>query len=255
MAPDHPCFEQPSDLAVKLWRYMDLGKFINMLQSQSLYFRRIDSFEDSYEGYPSKPMKDRAAEMAQFEFDRSRGRLPADLTSEHMKEIFDAMFLDQIAIRNQFFANCWHMADEESAAMWRLYTAQNEAIAIQCEYQDLKSALPEYCYIGKINYIDYKTDNIGHGNVFRLVTHKRKSFEHEKEVRAVIWSMGRGKRGVSWVSEFGATVHIDIRKLIKNIYVSPKSEDLLLSVVQGLADIYGLSVKVLKSEVNAPPAW
>ena len=33
-----------------LWRYMDLAKFLSLLDESSLYFTRIDHFNDSYEG-------------------------------------------------------------------------------------------------------------------------------------------------------------------------------------------------------------
>lgn len=36
--------------SAKLWRYMDLAKFLSLLDESSLYFTRIDHFNDPYEG-------------------------------------------------------------------------------------------------------------------------------------------------------------------------------------------------------------
>lgn len=34
----------------KLWRYMDLGKFIHLISAKKLYFASADSFSDPFEG-------------------------------------------------------------------------------------------------------------------------------------------------------------------------------------------------------------
>ena len=44
---NHRTIPRPS---AKLWRYMDLAKFLSLLDESSLYFTRIDHFNDPYEG-------------------------------------------------------------------------------------------------------------------------------------------------------------------------------------------------------------
>ena len=34
---EHPCFPQPADGSVRVWRYLDLTKFIWLLENQKLY--------------------------------------------------------------------------------------------------------------------------------------------------------------------------------------------------------------------------
>ena len=47
---DHAEFkEQPHDDS-KLWRYMDLSKFVSFLSTGALFFTRADRFEDTWEG-------------------------------------------------------------------------------------------------------------------------------------------------------------------------------------------------------------
>ena len=41
---------QPEDGSIKVWRYMDLPKLIDFLQTKSLYFAPITALKDSYEG-------------------------------------------------------------------------------------------------------------------------------------------------------------------------------------------------------------
>ncbi len=54
MFEEHPCFNTPSD-DTKIWRYMDFTKFVNLLDTKSLFFVRSDKFDDPFEGlYPEK---------------------------------------------------------------------------------------------------------------------------------------------------------------------------------------------------------
>ena len=47
---EHPCFPQPEDDSVRIWRYLDLAKFIWLLEKQQLYLSRLDSLNDPFEG-------------------------------------------------------------------------------------------------------------------------------------------------------------------------------------------------------------
>lgn len=77
------------------------------------------------------------------------------------------------------------MNEYESAAMWKLYSKTNESIAIETTYCKLKNVLPNDIMIGKVRYIDFEKDTINPTNVFNSFLHKRKSFEHENEVRII----------------------------------------------------------------------
>jgi hypothetical protein len=43
----HPSFRQPRDPRICLWRYMDLSKFVALLQERALVFARADKLGDS----------------------------------------------------------------------------------------------------------------------------------------------------------------------------------------------------------------
>ena len=42
----------------KIWRYMDFTKFVNLLDTESLFFCRADRFYDKWEGIFPKKMID-----------------------------------------------------------------------------------------------------------------------------------------------------------------------------------------------------
>jgi hypothetical protein len=58
MAESHPSFPQPEDTGVSVWRYIDLSKFVWMLQRKALYFTRADLLGDPYEAYYTRAMAD-----------------------------------------------------------------------------------------------------------------------------------------------------------------------------------------------------
>src|SRR5208283_5194086 len=86
------------------------------------------------------------------------------------------------------FVNCWHMNEVESAAMWKIYSTSKDSVCLQTTFARLRDVLPEDdVYIGVVNYISYDRDMIPDDNGLWPLFHKRKSFEHERELRA-LWS-------------------------------------------------------------------
>jgi hypothetical protein len=147
------------------------------------------------------------------------------------------------------FVNCWHMAKHESAAMWKLYTSENHSICIRSTYQQLWDCLPaKHWYLGTISYLDYDSEFFEIGNLFNFVMHKRTSFTHEQEVRAVVMAPPQ-------MQETHKVIDIDLKALIHDVYIGPTAAPPLLDVVQKLLDDAGFAVKVRQSDLNAPPLY
>jgi hypothetical protein len=54
----HPSFKTPTNQDIRIWRYMDLSKFLAILQKQSLFFPRATLLGDPFEGSSTKLMVD-----------------------------------------------------------------------------------------------------------------------------------------------------------------------------------------------------
>ena len=56
--------------------------------------------------------------------------------------------------------------------MWKLYSESGFAVAIQSTYPRLVDALPgdgdHPCYVGVVNYTDYRTEGMATGNSFHI---------------------------------------------------------------------------------------
>jgi hypothetical protein len=134
------------------------------------------------------------------------------------------------------FVSCWYESQHESDAMWRLYSEQSGyAVAIQTSVGLLKKHTDEQIAIGRIKYIDYCTEfpHIGFPHFY-----KRRSFEHEREVRAVIIDRSADE------SLAGKHVDVNLRSLIRTVKVSPLAPPWFLEVVQDVTRKYDLNVDV-----------
>ena len=143
------------------------------------------------------------------------------------------------------FINCWHENEYESEAMWKLYTISLEqGIAIKTNYKRLYTSLGKSpsLVIGRINYIDFDNNFAGVNNSFWF---KRKSFEHEREVRVICCDR-------SSQDDLGKLIPVDLNKLIDKIYVSPTSQVWFKELVEDLLSKYNIKKKIngIKSTLN-----
>lgn len=232
----HPYFNPPEEDAM-IWRYMDFPKLVWMLDQRCLYFCNIDKFkvDDPFEGscLPSELLKGATENVAK----------------NYVKKMNSCGFPLTI--------NCWHLNDRESAAMWKLYGGINKGIAVQSTFCKMIKAfeeLPDNVYIGKIRYIDYQKE-VFNGNApdkFEPILTKRKSFEHEKELRAVLWETSRETLRTN---DGSLLAKVNLKELIENIYISPFSPVWYKESVKTIVKKFGLDVPVLQSELDKQPLF
>lgn len=131
--------------------------------------------------------------------------------------------------------------------MWKLYSTNvKNALAIQTTYQQLYEALGKdpSIQIGKVQYVDFtKRFSAVNGAYW----YKRKSFEYEQEVRAVV--------KVQKVNDSGIEKDIDIEKLIAAIYISPYAPRWFEDVVDNVVKKYELDKPIFHSEMAAIPFY
>ncbi len=234
---EHSEFIAPDDTKAKIWRYMDLAKFLSILDRRELYFARLDKLSefDPFEGYYTNLIL--LFEHQEFEDMPDEWK---ESTGINDPKIFETIVHSNKKIRELVkyhrevtFVNSWYMKEHESAAMWKLYLSNNEGIAIQSTYQRLVDALADYedfeVYLGKIKYIDYEKEMIPMGNTLSPFVYKRKSFEHEDELRLLIWTPQHGKNDIlnpdnnKYKNVPGLYVPVDLKVLIEKVYVAPNA--------------------------------
>ena len=244
MYEEHPNFEPPEDDAV-LWRYMDFTKFVSLLDTQSLFFARADKLGDPFEGAYSKVNV--ALRPALYE-----GKIP----EAGLRQI--AAFGKE---SRRFTAiNCWHEANHESAAMWRLYSREHDGIAIKTDFKSFSRSFTcsDKIYIGKVNYVDYDTTFIPEGSSFFPYLYKRESFAHEREIRAISQNMPTRDGKIDLSQEVYATgtyYTVDLSLLVHEVVVAPYADDWFMSLAEAVAIRFGLTAPVSRSGLAEPPTW
>lgn len=246
---DHPCFRQPTGGNIKLWRYMDFTKFTSLISSSELFFCRADLLGDPLEGSYSKAN----IELRPVVYKKMKeGPKPS------FDEMFNQMSKLSMWIRQWTYINCWHANDYESAAMWKMYSKSDEAIAIVTTYGQLVNVLSKDIYVGSVNYIDYEKDWLPEGNSFYPFMHKRKSFEYENEVRALIQETPIKDGVIATNSANGARgekIKIDTNALINEIYLAPTSTKWYRDLVEEIIKKYDMVKPIINSALDSKPVF
>lgn len=240
---DHPSFEQPKDDLI-LWRYMDLPFFIFLLKESKLYLTRLDQLEDPYEGRVGK--FDVSEKMKKsFEFAMHEAGIFTRETPREEKDRHFTMLDNSISMIPRYhYVSCWHANNNESVAMWKIYSKSNHSIALKTKYSQLVDVISDKCYLGQVKYFDYDKEYVHWGNAFNLVMSKRKEFEYEKEVRVVSLDTCDSKCSV-----LGLLESIDLNKLIDEILICPNAEEWFVPLVNDLVNKYGYSFNIRKSSL------
>lgn len=224
-----------------IWRYMDFTKFVDLLSTQEMFFCRSDLLGDPFEG--SCPVKHHERRFDEIQ------RTAKDFQKEIM------MFhLTAVEYTKYVHINCWHMSDCESAALWRLYLKSDEGIAIRSSRNRLGSAFANSepgVWSVPVQYIDYVEDDPPVPTGMAPFRYKRKSFEHERELRAIVYldfTMDNGKPTPT-PADRGIRLKVDLGRLIDTVFVAPTAPDWFLELTTRVAKHFGLHADVVRSSL------
>lgn len=285
---EHRSFDRPSE-TTRLWRYTDLSKFIDLLSSGKLWLTNAETLavDDPYEGTPG---------AVQFPhrmwrtLDEVPGQLRVQILEMHSRgtdggpeAAFRSWFMaeEQRCImtqsgRRDYYINCWHAADHESVAMWKIYGSPGAGVAIVTNGKRLEAALSENgeeLYLGAVQYRDRSLVQIGWRNAFDPIMIKLNSYEYEREVRLVHWhtrDLHDALAESSWNDETmryddiiadsrpvrpGMSFNCDIDALIEGVIVSPLAPPWYAPMIERVRERFGHRFPVHRSTLlDAPPS-
>lgn len=228
-------FTPPKDKNVKIWRYMDFIKFVALIDSKQLYFCRSDKFEDPFEGiFPLPNLKQN-------------------------KIMIDS----SLKTRKFYYVNCWHMNNFESAAMWKIYLESKNGIAIQSTFSKLTESFTntqETVYASIVKYADYEAqtmmDLIKANEVYENAPmstinqhcYKRKSFEHENELRAFYVDFPLDESRANELAN-GKFISLNLNTLIEKVYVAPFADSWFFDLVASICHKFGIEAEITQSNL------
>ncbi len=141
--------------------------------------------------------------------------------------------------------------------MWKLYLKSDEGIAVVSSPRKLVNVVrnaPFLVFVGSVEYVDF--DNyLPFHNQFEPVKRKRKSFEHEREIRIVAMKEKDGAVKLEPFEEKGVAVEVDLPELIEAVYVSPTAEAWFARLVEQVARRFNLRCDVRRSSLAERPLW
>ena len=235
---------------------LSFEKLLNLLETQKLFFTKVGVFSDTYEGQLTKRMLE-----------------SADLESlEHTLNCY----------RNYMMCTCWHENWRDTKSMWTQYTDQGQGIAIKTNIGSLKNSFLDThgIHIGRISYIDYEKEIFpgleseqGITIHYHPYLHKRKIFEGEREVRAIINSVDPimdklklkevslkdntpalineiGKQIFPQIKPNGLPYSICISELIHEIILSPEYEEWKIGTIKSVIKHYNFDLNVRVSDLK-----
>lgn len=239
---EHPSFAQPNDATVRVWRYMDLARFVWMLENSKLFLARLNALGDPHEGsWPGFLAAIRDQQILEL----SKGKPAFDSAETYER------------VRKAHFVSCWRYGNEESEAMWRLYCPNENGVAIQTTYEKLFDSICKVpgVFMGCVRYIDYQCMGFPIDNLLHPMMHKRLSFAHEQEVRLV----KHVSKYMAPEIESPAGLEIDwqIETIAENIFVNPYAAGYYYEAVKAIVRQFRpeLVDRVVWSQMRAAPVF
>ncbi|MBM3926031.1 MAG: DUF2971 domain-containing protein [SAR202 cluster bacterium] len=192
-----------------LWRYFQSDRLLAALHSRTLYFASARQFSDPFEGAVAVLPHDTPSDPRYSELEG------ADQAFEELRRLTKI--------------SCWHRADYESDAMWKLYAATGKGVAVRTTTERLRRGLlpfrlaPHYGeekpYWGPVRYADLHRERL-RVSMERRFFYKHRAFEWEREYRIAISVRMAEEFGVA-VPEDGIEVGFDPTVLIESVYLGP----------------------------------
>ena len=185
--PSYASPPQP-DTDLWLWRYMNYERFKSFLETKSIFFPKVTTFSDPLECSVSiKEQMNWLNSIRATAYQFSDNDLDSFPEEEKMAIIANRIqeeISNNKEFRNNVLISCWHANDYESEAMWQLYKGKyHHTVAISINMCNLRNALPKPIHVGAVSYVDFEQVYPTKIRAFK----KHISYEHEKEIRAVIF--------------------------------------------------------------------
>lgn len=226
---------------------MPIDKFLHLLTSSSLWFSRCDFFEDGWEG--------RYSDATFATFLRSfKG------PEEKIRDFWDWHQRQNQEIQNCLYINCWHINEEESAALWQIYSTFGKSVAVKTTMHRLRDAVADNnlsIQCGRVKYLNYANETMPMENLFTPFMRKRRSFAFENELRMLFWDtdlMANARDNPDTKIPPGKRVPIKLEPLIETIYISPHAQSFLRETIETLVEKFDLKrTKIVQSNLFAAP--
>ena len=217
---------------------MPFSVFVAMISSTRIHFTRVDQFDDHFEGNWPKP-------DLQYWIEKKADVVPSVTYS----------------LKQRIAASCWIELDYESAGMWRLYVPDGKGIAITTTYQKLQNLMESHkgakgidiADAARVRYVDHFRESLikelkGNQHLpgaFVPFMLKNISYEHEREVRALVCADINNN-----IDESGCDLRVDLSNFIEKIVVAPTAPNWFANTILEVCRKFELDRALFRSDLS-----
>lgn len=263
-----------------LQRYMNLPKFVYLLQKKSLFLPKMSIFDDHLEGgLTAKDFLKNSNDPPKFDLivneifpPGNENQQERNLRKERIKEISD--YIQQRTFQTPFgnykcedietifprcrewiYVSCWHNSNHECSAMWSLYGADKNSVCIFTTAKKLFEQIqaPESINsltLEKVAYIDHRDASLTENCLSAFIS-KSLPFKFEKEMRIVAYDSSLDLSVAEKNNLLGSNISIkSLNELIDKIIISPKADDWFIESVHEICSEYGITANIQKSSLS-----
>jgi hypothetical protein len=234
----HPKAWLPEDRQKRIWRYMDFWKFESLVKRRSLYLCRLDRLQDRFEG-----------RLSQQQIREMNGWLD----SVGHPQLVQTEKKHRQRKRKQTFVSCWCMSEHDLDLMWKAYTHDTQAVAIQSTIERLERVADkatEYwpLDVSGVKYVHHvEGEFIDCLDGFDAVICKDVHFELDHEIRLIHWP------NIQEPTPEETVLPVDLLTLIESIVLHQRLDDQPLETIDALLQECGLGgLPVRRSRDDRP---
>lgn len=248
--PAPPEDHQPLDTEEVLWRYMDIFKLMDFLQTSQLHFTRADQMEDHWEGVGGYHGPNETDSM---------GRRGIHISLKKTEDIHRFT-------REAVYMNCWHRGRAESYAMWRMYAPYGAGVAIKSTVQRVINTIHLSGHtmdiiFSPVSYVDFEKYLIPLTPIHTPYVFKRECYEFEQEFRIIqINEPPIEMADEELVFSYKNPAHpkfirrnVSVDQLVEAIYISPDAPEWIGNTITRIVETFAPGVSVIHSNLGQAP--
>jgi hypothetical protein len=253
---EHKCFKTPTD-DTAIYKYMSFYKFFSLINKSQIFFCRADKFEDPMEGcYPRRINELSVPDWHEL----YKETYPEKPNHNSFAQSTYDLIRDSHKKRSQYAICSFCASSHEDDALWKLYSEKSTGICVKTSISRFKQAISKAkpsVHIGEVKYYSEEDPRTYLNepillNLFQPYLLKRREYQAENEVRALVTNKSFFKSAIDFNSESGVFIDVNLSDLICEIILSPASTNDFKETVSSMVEKYGISAPIRKSTLYEP---
>ena len=261
-------------------RYMNLPKFMYLLQENSLFLPKMSIFEDKLEGgLTARSYLETSNDAKIFDLamnydspavggESALRKVRLNNSTNIKKQLHERTFESPFGTypcddaqklfprcREWLYVSCWHRSPYECSAMWQLYGEDKNAICILTTVDKLNKQLIrpdniDTLELRDVAYIDHANAKFDKDKLTPFLS-KSLPFNFEKELRIVGFDSNLNLNDSDENNKKGINVEVkSLPQLIDSIIISPNSDSWFAKAIQKLCNEFKLDITVQTSSLR-----